>query len=160
MDFGKSNKHKIAEKITLKKFGITNSSNLPEQARYVNQRHNLVLQLEQSCLNAGCIIYDDNFFIALEFGIRKRDLLEQGARLKHLCNRAYEYEYAGETCLFVAYVLRSTNWSGKQGAIAIPASMQFVQSILHACIDATPAQKTCWMRDDLLSNSYFRLFSY
>ena len=82
---------------------------MPEQARYVNQRHNLVLQLEQSCLNAGCIIYDDNFFIPLEFRIRKLHLLEQGARLKHVCNRAYEYEYAGETGLFVTFVLRSTN---------------------------------------------------
>ena len=109
MEFSKSNKHKIAEKITLKKFGITNSSQLPDQARDVNQGHNLVLQLEQSCLNAGCIIYDDNFFIPLEFGIRKRHLLEQRARLKHLCNRAYEYENAGVICLFVAYVLRRTN---------------------------------------------------
>ena len=133
---------------------------MPDQARDVNLGHNLVLQLRQSCSNAGCIIYADNFFTPLEFGIRKLHLLEQGARIKHLCSRAYEYQYAGETYLFVACVVRSGNCSGKQVSFAITASMQFVQSIIHSCIDATPAQKTCWMRDDLLNNSYIRCFSY
>ena len=91
MEFCKSNKHKIAEKITLKEFGITYSSNLPDLARDANLGHNLVLNLGQSCSNAGCIIYADNFFTPLEFGVRKLHLLEQGARLKRLCNRAYEY---------------------------------------------------------------------
>ena len=86
-----SNKHTVAEKITLKKFGITYSSKLPHQARNVNLGDNLIFQLGQSCLNAGCITYAANFFNPLEFGIRKLHLLEQGARIKHLCNRAYEY---------------------------------------------------------------------
>ena len=91
MEFGKTNEYKIAEKITLKMFGITYSSNLPDQARDANLGHNLVLQLGQSCSNAGCIIYADSFFTPLEFGIRKLHLLERGARIKHLCNGAYEY---------------------------------------------------------------------
>ena len=91
MEFSKSNKHKIAEKITMKKFGMTISSNLPHQPRDVNLGHDLVLQLSQSCSNAGCIINTDNFCSPLEFGMRKLHLLEQGARIKHLCIRAYEY---------------------------------------------------------------------
>ena len=97
------------KRITLKKFGIINSSNLPEQARNVNQGHNVVLHLGQRYLNVRCIIYAYNFFTTLEFRRRKLHLLELGARITHLSNRAYKYEYTGETYLFVAYVSRSKN---------------------------------------------------
>ena len=53
MEFGKPNKNKIVEKIALKNFGIINTSNLPKQARDVNQGHIVVLLLRQSYLNAA-----------------------------------------------------------------------------------------------------------
>lgn len=63
-----------------------------------------------------------------------------------------------QTDRHVAYAVLSTDGSGKQEPIAIPVTIQFVQSIQHLCIDAIPAHKICWTRDNLQNNSFLSIF--